>query len=190
MFFYRKNESLKWITALDATLIVTTSALKQTLRICLVLVDNIFVVFGDKIFQQFPGIPMGTNCAPVITDFIFIWRRLFLETVKGCVFEPSMIPYQSKIIIVTTPCPCDTSQWTWNKGHNWIRHAIFISSYFSQHWIKWQVDNYILSHIFRDVKMIKILSRLFDSFSRRIFDYSTGFSMVKDEDFLPGGFPR
>jgi hypothetical protein len=26
--------------------------------------------------------------------------------------------------------------------------------------------------------MIKILSRLFDSFSRRIFDYSTGFFMV------------
>jgi hypothetical protein len=35
--------------------------------------------------------------------------------------------------------------------------------------------HYIIS---RDVKMIKILSRLFDSFSRRIFDYSTGFSMV------------
>jgi hypothetical protein len=29
----------------------------------------------------------------------------------------------------------------------------------------------------RDVKMTKILSRLFHSFSRRIFDYSTGFSM-------------
>ena len=28
------------------------------------LVDNIFVVFGGKVFQQIVGIPMGTNCAP------------------------------------------------------------------------------------------------------------------------------
>ena len=27
------------------------------------LVDNIFVVFGEKVFQQIVGIPMGTNCA-------------------------------------------------------------------------------------------------------------------------------
>jgi hypothetical protein len=32
--------------------------------------------------------------------------------------------------------------------------------------------------IFRDVKMTNILSRLFDNFSRRIFDYSTGFPLV------------
>ena len=29
------------------------------------LVDNIFVVFGGKIFQQIVGIPMETNCAPL-----------------------------------------------------------------------------------------------------------------------------
>jgi hypothetical protein len=28
------------------------------------LVDNIFVAFGNQIFQQTVGIPMGTNCAP------------------------------------------------------------------------------------------------------------------------------
>jgi hypothetical protein len=27
------------------------------------LVDNIYVVFGDQVFQQSVGIPMGTNCA-------------------------------------------------------------------------------------------------------------------------------
>ena len=27
------------------------------------LVDNIFVVFAGKVFQQTVGIPMGTNCA-------------------------------------------------------------------------------------------------------------------------------
>ena len=37
------------------------------------LVDNIFMVFaGKKIFQQTVGIPMGTNCAPLLAD-IFLY---------------------------------------------------------------------------------------------------------------------
>ena len=36
------------------------------------LVDNIFKVFGGKVFQQIVGIPMGTNCAPLLAD-IFLY---------------------------------------------------------------------------------------------------------------------
>ena len=36
------------------------------------LVDNIFVVFAGKVFQQTVGIPMGTNCAPLLVD-IFLY---------------------------------------------------------------------------------------------------------------------
>jgi len=32
------------------------------------LIDNIFVVFGDQVFQQSVGIPMGTNCTPLLAD--------------------------------------------------------------------------------------------------------------------------
>jgi hypothetical protein len=32
------------------------------------LVDNIYVVFGDQVFQQSIGIPRGTNCAPLLAD--------------------------------------------------------------------------------------------------------------------------
>lgn len=32
------------------------------------LIDNIYVVFGDQVFQQTVGIPMGTNCAPLLAD--------------------------------------------------------------------------------------------------------------------------
>jgi hypothetical protein len=32
------------------------------------LVDNIYVVFGDQVFQQSVGIPMDTNCAPLLAD--------------------------------------------------------------------------------------------------------------------------
>ena len=36
------------------------------------LVDNIFLVFGGKFFLQIVGIPMGTDCAPILAD-IFLY---------------------------------------------------------------------------------------------------------------------
>ena len=36
------------------------------------LVDNIFVVFAGKVFKQIVGIPMETNCAPLLAD-IFLY---------------------------------------------------------------------------------------------------------------------
>ena len=30
------------------------------------LVENIFVVFAGKVLQQIVGIPMGTNCVPLL----------------------------------------------------------------------------------------------------------------------------
>ena len=36
------------------------------------LVDNIFVAFGRKVFQQIVGIPMGTTCALLLAD-IFLY---------------------------------------------------------------------------------------------------------------------
>ena len=32
------------------------------------LIDNIFVIFGGRVFQQTVGMPMGTNCAPVLAN--------------------------------------------------------------------------------------------------------------------------
>ena len=41
------------------------------------LVDNIFVVFAGKVFQQTVGIPMGTNCAPLLaTSFCIHTKRI------------------------------------------------------------------------------------------------------------------
>ena len=43
------------------------------------LVDNIFVVFGGKVFQQIVGIPMGTNCAPLLADiFLYSYETEFI----------------------------------------------------------------------------------------------------------------
>ena len=43
------------------------------------LPDNIFVRFGNSLYRQVIGIPMGTNCAPLIADlFLFCFERDFM----------------------------------------------------------------------------------------------------------------
>ena len=37
------------------------------------LIDNIFVTFGGRVFQQTVGIPMGTNCAPLLADLLLYY---------------------------------------------------------------------------------------------------------------------
>ena len=45
------------------------------------LVDNIFVVFGGQVFQQIVGIPMGTNCAPLLADiFLYSYEAEFIQS--------------------------------------------------------------------------------------------------------------
>ena len=33
--------------------------------------DNIYIRFGNKLYRQIVGIPMGTNCAPLVADLFF-----------------------------------------------------------------------------------------------------------------------
>ena len=43
------------------------------------LLDNIFIRFGSKLFRQNVGIPMGTNCAPLVADlFLFCYETAFM----------------------------------------------------------------------------------------------------------------
>ena len=43
--------------------------------------DNIFVVFGGKVFQQIVGIPMGTNCAPLLAGiFLYSYEVEFIQS--------------------------------------------------------------------------------------------------------------
>ena len=37
------------------------------------LLDNIFIQFGTKLYRQVVGIPMGTNCAPLVADLFLFW---------------------------------------------------------------------------------------------------------------------
>ena len=47
------------------------------------LLDNIFIRFGTKLYRQVVGIPMGTNCAPLIADlFLFCYERDFMMSLS------------------------------------------------------------------------------------------------------------
>ena len=40
------------------------------------LLDNIYIRFGNKLYRQIVGIPMGTNCAPLVADlFLFFFMK-------------------------------------------------------------------------------------------------------------------
>ena len=41
--------------------------------------DNIYIRFGSKLNRQIVGIPMGTNCAPLVADLIlFCYEKDFM----------------------------------------------------------------------------------------------------------------
>ena len=47
------------------------------------LLDNIYIRFGTKLFRQIVGIPMGTNCAPLVADlFLFCYERDFMMSLS------------------------------------------------------------------------------------------------------------
>ena len=47
------------------------------------LLDNIFIRFGAKLYRQTIGIPMGTNCAPLVADlFLFCYERDFMKSLS------------------------------------------------------------------------------------------------------------
>ena len=44
------------------------------------LVDNIYVRFGGQLFRQMVGIPMKTNCAPLLAElFLYSYENVFLD---------------------------------------------------------------------------------------------------------------
>ena len=67
----------------DCTTKLTETVIVSMLKF---LFDNIFVVFDGQIFQQTIGIPMGTNCAPLLADpFLYSYGAEFIQgLLKSC----------------------------------------------------------------------------------------------------------
>ena len=76
---YHRQGSL-YLACNDKNVFFTSEQLKryklwscQKMRYALLyLLDNIFIKIGSKLYRQIVGIPMGTNCAPLVADlFMF-----------------------------------------------------------------------------------------------------------------------
>ena len=47
------------------------------------LLDKIFILFGTKLYIQVVGIPMGTNCAPLVAYlFLFCYESDFMVSLS------------------------------------------------------------------------------------------------------------
>ena len=54
---------------------------EDIIRMLKFLVDNIFVVFAWNVFEQIIGIPMGTNCAPLLAViFLYPYEAEFIQS--------------------------------------------------------------------------------------------------------------
>ena len=57
--------------------------LSKSFEALVYLLDNIFIRFGTKLYRQIIGIPMGTNCAPLVADlFLFCYERDFMKSLS------------------------------------------------------------------------------------------------------------
>ena len=71
---------------------------------------NIFIRFGSKLYRQIVGIPVGTNCAPLVADlFLFFFIRetsccLFLTIIKLMFLNLSSTSrYQNDLLDIDYP---------------------------------------------------------------------------------------
>ena len=59
----------------------------EVIQMLYFLIDNIFIKFAGMTFRQTIGIPMGTNCAPLLADlFLYSYEAEFMQSLQksGC----------------------------------------------------------------------------------------------------------
>jgi hypothetical protein len=60
------------------------------------LVDNVYVVLADQVFQQSGGISIGTNCAPLLADlFLYSYDA---ELLTNC-YRIKTKPKENKLAV-------------------------------------------------------------------------------------------
>ena len=123
------------------------------------LVDNIFVVFARKVFQHTVGIPMGTNCAPLLADiFLYSYEADFIQSLLSTgkkhlasrfnltyrylqVHRWCIVHKQPRIRTLSGP---DVSCWTWDQGHHREHHFCFLPRFTSVDWEGWSTSHFHL----------------------------------------------
>ena len=60
------------------------------------LVDNIYIRFGGQLFRQMVGIPMGTNCAPLLADlFLYSYENEFLDKLIRAINDGKILSFRA-----------------------------------------------------------------------------------------------
>ena len=101
------------------------------------LVNNIFVVFAGNVFQQIIGIPMGTNCTPLLADiFLYSYEAEFIQSLlstgrKRLAFHFNFTyRYIDDVLSINNPdfenCRSDVSLWSWDQRHDGEQHVCFL----------------------------------------------------------------
>ena len=84
---FRREESLYLACNEERAFLASEEHKKYNLWTCqkvteslIYLLDNIYIRFGSKLYRQNIGIPMGTNCAPLVADLLlFCYERDFMK---------------------------------------------------------------------------------------------------------------
>ena len=63
------------------------------------LLDNTFIRFGTKLYRHVIGIPMGTNCGPLVADLFFFFFFFFFFFCYERDFMKSLSPENQADII-------------------------------------------------------------------------------------------
>ena len=59
--------------------IIICGLVRKCVKALTFLPDNINIRFGSKLYRQMVGIPMETNCAPLVANlFLFCYERDFM----------------------------------------------------------------------------------------------------------------
>ena len=86
--FYKKEGKL-YLACNDKKAFFTSTDhyIRSCLNVCdalSFLLDNIYIRFGTKLYRQIVGIPIGTNCAPLVADlFLFCYERDFMKDLSS-----------------------------------------------------------------------------------------------------------
>ena len=127
------------------------------------LVDNIFVVFAGKVFQQTVGIPMGTELCPSSRRHLSVFIRSGFHTIFPIygkhlaslvqshlqVHRWCIVDKQPRIRKLSGP---DVSCWTWDQGHHREHDFCFLPRFTSVDWEGWSTSHFHL----RQAEMISI----------------------------------
>ena len=82
--FLHKNGNQRCKYLVLGTLKKTIYIEEDVIKMLEFLVDNIFMVFSGKVFQQIIGIPMDIKCAPLLADiFLYSYEAEYIQSVRN-----------------------------------------------------------------------------------------------------------